>query len=90
MATVKFCKPFYDGLGNLLKGATVTLRDESGDVIYFTCTEDTDSGYSGCYGADIDVTRNYYIFVKQLGETNAVCIGNWSPIFIPSQDLENT
>lgn len=84
---VKFTKPFYDGLGNPLIGATVTLRNELGDVTFYTCTEDTDDGYQGVYSVNVTVTRNYFIWVKPNIYSDAVCIGSWSPMFIPSIDL---
>ncbi len=87
MSTVVFNRPFYDGLGSPLIGAEVTLRDATGATVYYTCAEIKESGFIGCYKADVDISMNYFIYIKTQGSDAAVCIGEWSPAFIPSYDL---
>jgi len=81
----RFSKPFYDGLGNPLINAEVSLRDETGNILFYNCTEIRgESGLQGCYYADVIVTRNYWIWVKPNIQSEMVCIGSWSPAFVPS------
>lgn len=87
MSTVVFNKPFYDGLGSPLIGAEVTLRDATGNIIYYICAEIKEAGYIGCYTANVSTSMNYFIYVNTYGSDAAVCIGEWSPTFIPSYDL---
>lgn len=89
MATsVKFCKPFYDGQGKPLVGATVELRDKNGNVKY-TCTELKASGLAGCYSVDVTETGVYYIYVKPNVHSSYQYIDSWSAVLIPASDLTN-
>ncbi len=83
---VKWCRPFYDGLGKPLLGATVTLRDENGTIVY-TCTELKTPGYVGCYSADVSISNNYWIWYQEAGSSVAIKLEKYSPVFIPSDDI---
>jgi len=85
---VTFTRPFYDGMGKPLIGATITLCNENGTIIFYSMTEQTGEGMSGVYSVSIiDVSRQYWIWVKEHNLTISKCIGNFSPKFIASSDL---
>jgi len=87
-SSVRFCRPFYDGMGAPLVGATITLRNDAGTVTYYTLIEITgEDGLTGVYYCDVTVSRKYYIWVKVNNYSDAVCIGEWSPPFIPAPDI---
>jgi hypothetical protein len=85
--SVKWCRPFYDGMGKPLLHLIVTLRDVNGAIIY-TCTELRTPGYAGCYTVDIAVSDNYWIWYQPEGSSKAIKLQNFSPVFIPADDLD--
>jgi len=84
----KFTRPFFDGFGNPLLNAIITLRNENGNVIYYTATEIKGiSGYVGCYTFSIDVSGKYWIWIQPNALSSAQLIGEFSPELIITDDI---